>query len=130
MDRTHITSGSTFERDYAYSRAVVLDDGYIFVAGTTGYDYRTMTIATDIAAQCEQTLKNIQAALHEAGASLDDAVRVHYLIVPGEDFSVCAPILARYMGKARPAATMTVVGLLNDQMKIEIEVTARRRTRR
>ena len=127
MNRTHITSGSTFERDYAYSRAVVLDDGYIFVAGTTGYDYQTMTIADGLAAQCEQTLKNIQTALAEAGSSLDDVVRVHYLIAPGQDFSVCAPILARTMGTARPAATMMVVGLLNDAMKIEIEVTARKR---
>lgn len=126
MVRRRITSGSTFERDYSYSRAVVLDDGYIFVAGTTGYDYSRMTISDDLAEQCEQTLKNIANALAEAGSSLDDVVRVHYLLTPGQDFSVCTPILARYMGKARPAATMLVVNLLDEAMKIEIEVTARR----
>ena len=126
--RRHITSGSTFERDYAYSRAVV-DGDMIYVAGTTGYDYATMTICDDLAAQCEQTFKNIAAALAEAGASLADVVRVHYLLTPGQDFSLCAPILARYMGEARPAATMLVVGLLDEKMKIEIEVTARKRGR-
>ena len=125
MNRQRISSGSTFERDYAYSRAVVLEDGYVFVAGTTGYDYATMTISDDLGAQCDQTLRNIAAALQSAGCSMADIVRVHYLLTPGQDFAACAPVLRRWMGDARPAATMLVVGLLDPAMKIEIEVTAK-----
>lgn len=126
MTRRLITSGSTFERDYAYSRAVV-DGDTVYVAGTTGYDYTTMTIAEGLAEQCEQTFRNIATALEQAGCTMEDVVRVHYLLTPGQDFSVCAPVLQKWLGEARPAASMLVVGLLNDAMKIEIEVTARRR---
>ncbi len=124
MARRLISSGSTFEREMAYSRAVV-DGDWVFVSGTTGFDYATMTIADDVAAQAEQCMKNIAAALREAGASVDDVVRVHYILPRREDFRACWPVLARYFGKARPAATMIQAGLLEERILIEIEVTAR-----
>ena len=122
---THITSGSVFERDFGYSRAVIAGDD-VFVAGTTGYDYATMSISDDLVEQCEQTFRNIDAALRQAGCTMAHVVRVHYLITPGQDFTRCGPVLRKWMGEARPAGTMMIVGLLNDAMKIEIEVTARR----
>jgi enamine deaminase RidA (YjgF/YER057c/UK114 family) len=121
-----ISSGSTFEREVGYSRAVV-DGDWIFVAGTTGFDYASMTIADDVAAQVEQCLANIGAALREADASFDDVVRVRYLLPDVADFPTCWPALRARFGQARPAATMMQVGLADPRMKIEIEVTARRR---
>lgn len=125
MARQWISSGSPFEREIGYSRAVV-DGDWIFVSGTTGFDYATMAIADDVAAQCEQCLKNIAAALEQAGASLDDVVRVHYILPVAADFEACWPVLRRWFGQARPAATMIQAGLLDPRMKIEIEVTARK----
>jgi enamine deaminase RidA (YjgF/YER057c/UK114 family) len=125
MSRKRISSGSSFERDYAYSRAVI-DGEWIFVSGTTGFDYKTMSIADDVVAQAEQCCRNIEAALAQAGASLREVVRVRYLLPAAADFERCAPVLRRYFGDALPAATMMVVGLLDARMKIEIEVTARR----
>jgi enamine deaminase RidA (YjgF/YER057c/UK114 family) len=122
--RRRISSGSKFESDIGYSRAVV-DGDWIFVAGTTGFDYATMTISEDVAEQAEQTLRNIASALAEAGASLDDVVRVRYLLPSADDFEACWPVLRRHLGVALPAATMMVVGLADARMKIEIEVTAR-----
>lgn len=127
MPRRLISSGSRFENEIGYSRAVV-DGEWVFVSGTTGYDYAKMTIADDVVAQCEQTLKNIEAALAEAGASMADVVRVTYLLTKREDFAKCWPALKRCFGDVRPAATMMEVGLAGPEMKIEIEVTARRRT--
>jgi enamine deaminase RidA (YjgF/YER057c/UK114 family) len=127
MTRRLISSGSTFEMEIGYSRAVV-DDEWIFVSGTTGYDYRTMTISDDIAEQTEQCLKNIQAALTEAGASLTDVVRVVYVLPRAEDFPSCWPTLRKYFGDVRPAAMMISAGLADARMKIEIEATARRRS--
>ena len=123
-ERTRISSGSRFEQDIGYSRAVV-DGDWIFVSGTTGFDYATMTISEDVAEQAGQALRNIAAALAEAGSSLDDVVRVRYLLPRAEDFDVCWPVLRRSLGVALPAATMMVVGLADPRMKIEIEVTAR-----
>jgi enamine deaminase RidA (YjgF/YER057c/UK114 family) len=123
--RRLISSGSTFEQQIGYSRAVV-DGDWIFVSGTTGFDYAKMTISDDVVEQAEQTLKNIQVALAEAGGSLDDVVRVHYILPNGADFERCWPVLRRYFAKARPAATMIAAGLADSRMKIEIEVTARR----
>jgi enamine deaminase RidA (YjgF/YER057c/UK114 family) len=123
MPRTLISSGSTFERDIGYSRAVV-QGGWVFVSGTTGFDYRTMTIADGIDAQAEQCLKNIEAALTEAGAIFADVVRVHYILPNAAEFPQCWPVLRRYFGEARPAATMIAAGLSDPRMKIEIEVTA------
>jgi enamine deaminase RidA (YjgF/YER057c/UK114 family) len=123
-NRRLISSGSTFERDIGYSRAVV-EDGWVFVSGTTGFDYATMTIADDVAAQAERCLDNIAAALAEAGCTLSDVVRVRYILPRAEDFPACWPVLRRRLGEARPAATMIAAGLADPRMRIEVEVTAR-----
>jgi enamine deaminase RidA (YjgF/YER057c/UK114 family) len=127
MSRQLITSGSTFEREIGYSRAVV-DGDWIFVSGTTGFDYTAMTIADDVVAQTEQCLRNIQAALAQAGATMADVVRVRYIVPRAEDFPACWPTLRKYFGDVRPAATMISAGLADARMRIEIEVTARRRS--
>ena len=123
MARRLISSGSRFEAEVGYSRAVV-DDDWIFVSGTTGFDYATMTISDDVAVQAEQCLKNIERALREAGAYMRDVVRVHYILPDGKDFEKCWPVLRKYLGEARPAATMIEARLLDPRMRIEIEVTA------
>jgi enamine deaminase RidA (YjgF/YER057c/UK114 family) len=125
MTRRLITSGSTFENEIAYSRAVV-DGDWVFVSGTTGFDYTAMTIADDIVEQTEQCLRNIELALAQAGASLRDVVRVTYIVPKGDDFKQCWPTLRKYFGDVRPAATMISAGLADPRMRIEIEVTARR----
>lgn len=122
--RRLISSGSVFERDVAYSRAVV-DGDYVFVSGTTGYDYSTMSIAGDVVQQAEQCFRNIESALQAAGSSLAEIVRIHYILPERDDFEPCWPVIRKYLGDVRPAATMIVAGLLDDRMKIEIEVTAR-----
>lgn len=126
MTRRLISSGSTFERDIGYSRAVV-DGEWVFVSGTTGFDYATMTIPPDVTAQAEQCLHNIEHALAQAGATLADVVRVHYILPDAADFAACWPVLRRHFGDIRPAATMIAAGLADPRMKIEIEVTARLR---
>ncbi len=123
MARDRISQGSTFEALIGYSRAVV-DGPWVFVAGTTGYDYATMTISDDIVDQCRQTLANIDDALTRAGSCAADVVRVRYLLPDPADFEPCWPMLREYFGEALPAATMMVVGLSEPAMKIEIEVTA------
>lgn len=126
MSRRLISSGSPFERDIGYSRAVV-DGEWVFVSGTTGFDYATMTISDDVAEQAEQCLKNIQAALEQAGAALASVVRVTYVLPDASDFEPCWPVLRRYFGEIRPAAMMISAGLADPRMRIEIEVTARKR---
>jgi len=126
-ERRAILSGSTFEDDIGYARAVV-DGDWIFVSGTTGFDYSTMTIADDVISQCRQVLRNIEAALEEAGASFRDVVRVRYILPRREDFELCWPLLREAFGAVKPAATMIVAGLSDPRMKIEIEATARRRS--
>lgn len=126
MARRLISSGSTFEKSIGYSRAVVHGD-WVFVSGTTGFDYSNMTIQDDVVAQCEQALKNIAAALKQADATFADVVRVHYLMISAADFEPCWPAMSKAFGEVRPAATMMVVGLADPRMKIEIEVTARKR---
>jgi enamine deaminase RidA (YjgF/YER057c/UK114 family) len=126
MARKLISSGSTFESQIGYSRAVV-DGDWIFVSGTTGFDYAKMSIAEGVVAQAEQCLKNIEAALREAGSSLKDAVRVTYVLPNAADFEPCWPVLRKYFGDVRPAAMMISAGLADPRMKIEIEVTARKR---
>lgn len=123
--RKLISSGSSFEQQIGYSRAVVQGD-WIFVSGTTGYNYSTMTIADDVAEQAEQTLKNIIHALEQANATLADVVRVHYILPNAKDFEACWPVLRKYFGEILPSATMFSAGLADDKMKIEIEVTALR----
>jgi reactive intermediate/imine deaminase len=123
MKRRLISSGSTFEEQIGYSRAVVAGN-MIFVSGTTGYDYKTMEISDDVAKQAEQCIKNIEKALKEADSSLLDVVRVTYILPNADDFQTCWPVLKKYFGSIRPAATMISAGLASDQMKIEIEATA------
>jgi enamine deaminase RidA (YjgF/YER057c/UK114 family) len=125
--RRLISSGSSFERQIGYSRAVV-DGEWVFVSGTTGFDYKTMTISEDICAQTEQCLLNIQWALSEAGSQFEDVVRVRYFLPNAADFESCWPLLRRYFEAVRPAATMIVAGLADPRIKIEIEVTARKRS--
>lgn len=124
MPRKLISSGSKFEAEVGYSRAVV-DGEFVFISGTTGFDYATMTISDDVAAQCEQTLKNIEAALKQAGAGMKDVVRVTYILPTATDFPACWPVLKKYFGDVRPAATMFSANLIDPRMKIEIEVTAK-----
>ena len=122
-----ISSGSTFEREIGYSRAVV-DGDWVFIAGTTGFDYATMTISDDVIAQAEQCMRNIEKALTEAGSRWADVVRVRYILPRVEDFEPCWPVLRKYLGEVRPAATMIAAGLSDPRMKIEIEVTAKKPT--
>ena len=125
--RRFISSGSSFEKLMGYSRAVV-DGDWVMVSGTTGFDYASMTIVDDVAAQTEQCFRNIEAALKEAGAGLKDVVRVHYYLTDAAYFPLIAPICGRYLGEAKPAATALVCALIDPRIKIEIEVTARTRS--
>src|SRR5687768_17339366 len=123
MKRTLISSGSTFEAEIGYSRAVVQGD-WIFVSGTTGFDYSSMTISEELQEQTEQCLKNIETALVQAGSGMQDVVRVTYVLPDATAFPQCWPILRKYFGSVRPAAMMISAGLADPRMKIEIEVTA------
>jgi len=124
MTRRLISSGSDFEHRIGYSRAVV-DGDFVFVSGTTGYDYRNMSLSDDLLDQAEQCCSNIKTALEQAGSGLSQVVRVRYIFPDRADFEPCWPIFRRYFGASRPAATMMVAGLLDERMKLEIEVTAR-----
>ncbi len=126
MTRRLISSGSRFEEEIGYSRAVV-DGDMIWVSGTTGYDYSTMTIVDEVVGQCDQTFRNIAAALAQADASLDDVVRVMFIVPNRADWEPCYPTIKKYLGVARPASTLIHANLQTDAMKIEIEVTAKRR---
>jgi enamine deaminase RidA (YjgF/YER057c/UK114 family) len=128
MSRQLISSGSQFEHDIGYSRAVV-DGEWVFVSGTTGFDYATMTISESLLDQTEQCLENIQSALRQAGAEFADVVRVIYVLPEGARFPECWPILRKYLGAVRPAAMMISAGLSDPRMQIEIQVTARKRTK-
>ena len=125
MSRRLISSGSTFEQEIGFSRAVV-DGEWVFVSGTTGFDYSSMTISDSLIEQTDQCLRNIESALAEAGASLRDVVRVTYVLPNAAEFRDCWPILRKYFGDIRPAAMMISAGLADPRMRIEIEVTARR----
>ncbi|GAA0223342.1 hypothetical protein GCM10010492_21890 [Saccharothrix mutabilis subsp. mutabilis] len=127
-ERRAILSGSTFEEQIGYARAVV-DGDWVHVSGTTGFDYATMTISGDVVTQAEQCLTNIGHALAEAGCTFADVVRVRYLLPDRADFEPCWPVLRAAFGEVRPAATMLVCGLADPRMKIEIEVYARRSAR-
>ncbi len=123
MTRQLISSGSSFEAKIGYSRAVIAGD-WVFVSGTTGFDYNTMSISENLLEQTEQCLKNIEAVLRQAGSSLKDVVRVTYVLPNGGEFEQCWPVLRTYFGDVRPAAMMISAGLADPRMKIEIEVTA------
>jgi len=127
MNRRLISSGSAFEAQIGYSRAVVAGD-WVFVSGTTGFDYATMSISDSVIEQARQCLANIDRALHEAGSSLRDVVRVTYVLPEVADFEPCWPVLRERFGETRPAAMMISAGLADPRMKIEIEVTALKRT--
>jgi enamine deaminase RidA (YjgF/YER057c/UK114 family) len=118
-----ISSGSVFENQIGYSRAVVAGD-WILVSGTTGFDYSAMSISDDLIEQTEQCFKNIEAALRQANSSLNDVVRVMYILPNGSEFEQCWPVLRKYFGDVRPSAMMISAGLADPRMKIEIEVTA------
>ena len=122
--RRLISSGSSFERLAGYSRAVV-DGRDVHVAGTTGFDYTTMTIDEDLLVQTRQCLANIAGALAQAGCTLDDVVRVRYLFTDAAFFERAAPLFGEAFARARPAATAMIVGLVDPRIKIEIEVDAR-----
>ncbi len=123
MSRQRISSGSRFEEAIGYSR-VVVDGRWVFVSGTTGFDYATMTLPEDVVEQAEQCFRNIEEALRRAGSSLEHVVRVQYILPRREDFQKCWPVLQKYLGAVRPAATIIVAGLLEERIRIEIEVTA------
>ena len=123
--RTRVSSGSLFEEEIGYSRAVV-DGDLIFVSGTTGYDYAAMTIVDDVVGQADQCFQNIAAALLQANSSLDDVVRVLFIVPRREDWQPCWPVIKKYLGRAKPASTLIHAGLQTDAMRIEIEVTAKR----
>ena len=123
MTRQLISSGSTFEQEIGYSRAVVAGD-WVFVSGTTGFDYSSMNISDGLLEQTEQCLKNIDSALQQAGSRLADVVRVTYVLPNGAEFPECWPVLRKYFGEVRPAAMMICASLADPRMRIEIEVTA------
>lgn len=127
MARKLISSGSTFEKEIGYSRAVVADN-WVLVSGTTGFDYSKMTISDDLLEQAEQCFKNIEAALRQAGSSMKDVVRVTYVFPETGDFEKCWPVMRKYLGDVRPSAMMLTAGLSDPRMKIEIQVTAYRST--
>jgi enamine deaminase RidA (YjgF/YER057c/UK114 family) len=121
--RTLISSGSSFEKEVAYSRAVV-DGRWVFMSGTTGFDYRSMTISDRVEEQAEQCFQNMAQALAQAGSSLAEVVRVRYILTRREDFEPVWPVIRKYFADVRPACTMIVAGLADPRMLIEIEVTA------
>jgi enamine deaminase RidA (YjgF/YER057c/UK114 family) len=128
MDRIAISSGSSFESQAGYARAVTIKHESfveVFVSGCTGFDYATMTIAPDVEAQTRQAFANIAAALSQAGAGLEHVVRARYYLTRAEDFPLIAPILGEHFRPAPPAATALICGLIDPRMKIEIEVDAR-----
>lgn len=125
MARKLISSGSSFEKVAGYSRAVA-DGPWVFVSGTTGFDYAAGEISDDVVEQTRQALRNIDAALRQADSSLADVVRVRVFITKAEDFAVVAPVLGEFLGDVRPANTTVVCQLVDAKMKVEIEVTALR----
>ncbi len=126
MTRRQISSGSRFEAEIGYSRAIV-DGDWIWVSGTTGFNYETMAISDDVAEQADQTFRNISAAMEKAGFALADVVRVTYIFPDAADFEPCWPVFRKYFGETRPASTAIVAGLIDPRMKIEIEVTGKKR---
>lgn len=127
MTRQLIDGGSDFEAAAGYSRAVIEGD-WVFVSGTTGFDYAAGTIADDVTEQARQAFRTIEWALREAGAGLCDVVRARYYLTGQEDWPALTAVLAEVFGDIRPAATCVVCGLVDPRMKVEIEVTARCRS--
>jgi enamine deaminase RidA (YjgF/YER057c/UK114 family) len=126
MTRRQISSGSKFEAEIGYSRAIV-DGDWMWVSGTTGFNYDAMTISEDVVEQADQTFRNIRAAMEKGGFSLEDVVSVTYIFPRAEDFEPCWPVLRKYLGEVRPAATAIIAQLIDPRMKIEIQVNAKKR---
>ena len=127
MTRKLVSSGSPFEKQAGYSRAVVEETSegtWVFVAGTTGYDYKTMTMPDDVSEQTRNCLETIKGSLEEGGLTLEDVVRSNYIITDGDYCDAVFDVLGSYFGDIRPAATMIVAGLIKPEMKVEIQVTA------
>ncbi|MFQ5784098.1 MAG: RidA family protein [Alphaproteobacteria bacterium] len=124
--RRRISSGSSFEELAGYARAVV-DGDWVFVSGTTGFDYAAGTISDDPVEQTERAFRNIETALVEAGASMNDLVRVRIFVADQKDFATIAPIVGRHCRAARPANTTVIAPLVDPRMKVEIEATAHKR---
>lgn len=128
MSRRLISTGSPFEKTAGYSRAVV-DGEFVFISGTTGYDYATMTMPEDVAAQARNCFKTVAGVLKDAGFAMADIVRATYYITDAKDADAVFAVCGEHLGEIRPAATLLVVAaLLKPEMKIEIEITAKRRT--
>jgi enamine deaminase RidA (YjgF/YER057c/UK114 family) len=128
MSRQLISTGSPFEKAAGFSRAVV-DGELAFVAGTTGYDYATMAMPADVTTQTQNCFKTIATALKEAGFAMADIVRATYYITDAKDADAVFAVCGAHLGEIRPAATLLVVaGLLKPEMKVEVEVTAKRRS--
>ena len=126
MTRRQISSGSKFEAEIGYSRAIV-DGDWMWVSGTTGFNYEAMTISEDVAEQADQTVRNIRAAMEKGGFSLEDVVSVTYIFPRADDFEPCWQVFRKYLGETRPAATAIIAALIDPRMKIEIQVTAKKR---
>lgn len=126
MSRRWVSQGSSFEEMVGYSRAVA-DGRWVFVSGTTGFDYATMTISDSVVEQTRQTLANVDAALTEVGATAADVVRVRFILADAAEFEQCVPVIRDYFAPARPAATLIEAALIDPRIRIEIEVTALRR---
>jgi enamine deaminase RidA (YjgF/YER057c/UK114 family) len=124
MTRRLISSGSDMERRFGYSRAVV-DGEWVFVSGTTGFDYAKGEISDDVTEQTQQIFRNIELALAEAGAKLADVVRARYIVTDLAHWAPASAVIGEMFGDVRPAATAIVAGLVDPRMKVEIEVTAR-----
>jgi enamine deaminase RidA (YjgF/YER057c/UK114 family) len=128
MPRRLISTGSPFENTAGYSRAVI-DGDFAFVSGTTGYDYATMSMPADVTSQTRNCFKTIEAALGDGGFAMADLVRATYYITDARDADAVFAVCGEKLGEIRPAATLLVVtGLYKPEMKVEIEVTAKRRT--
>jgi enamine deaminase RidA (YjgF/YER057c/UK114 family) len=128
MSRRLISTGSPFEKTAGYSRAVI-DGDFAFVSGTTGYDYATMTMPDDVTNQTQNCFKTIEAALEDGGFAMADIVRATYYVTDAGNADAVLAVCGDRLGDIRPAATLLVVaGLYKPEMKIEIEVTAKRRT--
>ena len=128
MPRRLISTGSPFEKAAGYSRAVI-DGDFAFVAGTTGYDYATMTMPADLTSQARNCFRTIEATLQEGGFAMADIVRATYYLTDASDADALIAVCGEVLGDIRPAATLLVVaGLYKPEMKVEIEVTAKRRS--
>jgi len=127
MVRQLISSGSPFEKQAGYSRAVIEETSegtWVFVAGTTGYDYSNMTMPDDVSQQTRNCLETIKTSLEQAGLGLCDVVRANYIVTQTSDVDDVFNILGSYLGEIRPAATMIIAGLIKPEMKVEVEMTA------